>query len=152
MQLKTAREKLAIDHFKSFIILVTAIITRPVGNVLLVRRSLNSKTFPGFWQMPEGKLELGEQPLHALEREIKEELGCKVSGAKIKDAITLTYPFEGKDFHLLRIIATAKLTGKITLSSEHSEYKWAKLIDLDKTKNLVPGTRELAKTISASHR
>ncbi|KKT82124.1 MAG: hypothetical protein A2700_03030 [Candidatus Blackburnbacteria bacterium RIFCSPHIGHO2_01_FULL_44_64] len=148
MPSKTTK-KPAIAHFKDFIVLVTGVIIKPRNEILVVRRSTSSKTFPDFWQLPEGKIEFGEQPLETFKREITEELGCKPSRPKIVHALSLIYPFAGKKFHLLRIIITSKLIGKITLSSEHNEYKWIKLKDLGRIKNLVPGTKELVKSLPA---
>ena len=137
--------KLDIDHFKHFIILVTAIIKRN-GKFLLVQRRPESKTFPEFWQLPEGKLELGEQPVETLKRELNEELGCKVKKVKFVEALTLTFPIGSQEMHLLRIIAKVTLEGKIKLSSEHSRYLWLTKQALLKHPGLVPGIKEIIKS------
>jgi 8-oxo-dGTP diphosphatase len=54
------------------------------GNVLLQKRG-NGK-FPeadGKWEFPGGKVDFGESPAEALEREIQEEVGCTVSIARL---------------------------------------------------------------------
>jgi len=48
------------DHFKNFIVLVTGVLRNKKGEVLLIKRSDRNKTFKGFWQLPEGKIEFGE--------------------------------------------------------------------------------------------
>lgn len=53
-----------------------AVITRPDGSFLLARRP-EGKPYPGYWEFPGGKLEPGEMPQHALQRELWEELGIQ---------------------------------------------------------------------------
>ncbi len=47
---------------------------------LLAQRP-EGKSYAGFWEFPGGKVELGETLLHALERELHEELGVKIATA-----------------------------------------------------------------------
>lgn len=49
------------------------IVTDETGNLLLVRRSVAPKK--GFWCLPGGYMELGEEPEEAALRELKEETG-----------------------------------------------------------------------------
>ncbi|MBX3098692.1 MAG: (deoxy)nucleoside triphosphate pyrophosphohydrolase [Salinibacterium sp.] len=55
---------------------VGAVIIRD-GVVLCAQRGLNGAV-PGLWEFPGGKIEIGETPREALEREIVEELQCRV--------------------------------------------------------------------------
>jgi putative (di)nucleoside polyphosphate hydrolase len=48
-----------------------AIITNQEGFVLALERA----SIPGAWQLPQGGLEVGEEPLQAVVREIREETG-----------------------------------------------------------------------------
>jgi len=60
------------------IVIATSIIKNSKGQILLVQKSKRS-SYPGFWQLVEGKLEEGENPAEALKREAKEEIGVSVS-------------------------------------------------------------------------
>lgn len=50
------------------------------GSFLLAQRP-EGKPYAGYWEFPGGKVEAGETLLHALERELNEELGIKIAGA-----------------------------------------------------------------------
>ncbi len=45
------------------------------GKILLVKRGLEKKTFPGAWTFPGGKMESGESLLDCATRECREEAG-----------------------------------------------------------------------------
>ena len=56
-----------------------AVIERP-GEFLLAQRP-EGKPYPGYWEFPGGKIEAGEDPRTALDRELQEELGIEVTTA-----------------------------------------------------------------------
>jgi len=56
------------------------VLLRPDGTVLLGNRPAD-KPWPGWWELPGGKLEPGESVLQALTRELKEEIGITVTQA-----------------------------------------------------------------------
>lgn len=60
---------------------VAAVITQPDGQFLLTRRP-GGKVYSGYWEFPGGKVEKNESLLHALERELWEELGIQVRHAQ----------------------------------------------------------------------
>lgn len=59
---------------------VAAVILQPDGRFLLARRP-EGKPYAGYWEFPGGKVEVGETLLHALARELHEELGIGVERA-----------------------------------------------------------------------
>lgn len=54
-----------------------AVVQRPDGSFLLAQRPAG-KIWAGYWEFPGGKVETGETALHALVRELREELGIEV--------------------------------------------------------------------------
>lgn len=68
-----------------------AVLRRPDGQVLLGQRP-EGKPWAGWWEFPGGKIEAGESPLHALQRELHEELGIEAIAATPWLTRTFSYP------------------------------------------------------------
>ncbi|MCQ2586125.1 MAG: NUDIX domain-containing protein [Treponema sp.] len=48
--------------------------------ILVSKRSMNKKYFPGFWEVLGGNLEFGEDFKDCVIREVKEEINCEIKG------------------------------------------------------------------------
>jgi len=124
---------------------VSAIIKNDAGGILFIRRSESSKYGKGLLQLPGGRLEFGEQPIDALKREIKEELGCEFMPAtgRVIAASIHTFEFGGMQIELVGIAYAGKIKGDIHLNQEASEYKWIKMKDALKLQDLEQLSRQL---------
>jgi 8-oxo-dGTP diphosphatase len=84
-------------------VVVVAGIIRRDGQILACQRRLTDR-FPGRWEFPGGKVELDEQPVEALRRELEEELGIL---AEIGERIWITshqYPgFNPVELHFFEV-------------------------------------------------
>jgi 8-oxo-dGTP diphosphatase len=67
------------------------ILIRPDDQFLLGSRP-DGKPYAGWWEFPGGKLEAGETPRQALDRELHEEMGITVTAAQPWLVQTFTYP------------------------------------------------------------
>lgn len=104
---------------------VGAVIVRD-GFVLCVQRGPNGR-LPGMWEFPGGKVERGEAPTAALEREIKEELRCSVV---VGDAVTTTsYDYEFGTVRLTTLYCQL-IEGDPELT-EHAALRWLRPRDLN---------------------
>jgi 8-oxo-dGTP diphosphatase len=81
-----------------------AVIVRADGQVLLAQRP-PGKVYEGFWEFPGGKLEPGESPRAALDRELKEELGLGVRRAAPWLVQRFVYPHAHVELHFFRVFA-----------------------------------------------
>jgi len=81
-----------------------AVILRSDGQVLLAQRPAG-KAYAGYWEFPGGKLEPGETPRHALDRELAEELGLRVRGAASWMVQRYRYPHAHVELHFFRVFA-----------------------------------------------
>lgn len=103
---------------------VGAVIIR-VGLVLCAQRGAGGR-LAGLWEFPGGKIEAGESPAAALEREIAEELGCTIEvGAPIT---TTTHEYEFGTVNLTTFYC--QLTSGTPTTSEHAAIRWLRPADL----------------------
>jgi len=79
-----------------------AVILRPGGQVLLAQRP-EGKAYAGYWEFPGGKLEPGETPRQALDRELREELGLTVRVAAPWLVQRYRYPHANVELHFFRV-------------------------------------------------
>ena len=68
---------------------VLGVVVRPDGKYLITRRVLTKHWAPGWWEVPGGAVMAGESSEDAVRREVFEETGIDVSGAK--GGLFLTY-------------------------------------------------------------
>jgi 8-oxo-dGTP pyrophosphatase MutT (NUDIX family) len=103
--------------------IAAAILQRPDGRVLLLRRSRLHTTNPGQWCFVTGYVEPGEGPAAAAVREVREELGLEVEIERGGDIVVVqtgnrtlhVYPF---------LIPVGADLDEVSLDWEHTAYEW----------------------------
>ncbi|MBI4363519.1 MAG: NUDIX domain-containing protein [Candidatus Doudnabacteria bacterium] len=103
------------------------------GKLLLLKRRPNDVHKPGQWDIPGGRLELGENPFEGLKRETREETGLEIEMVMPIDVHFFTRD-DGQKIQLTIFICKPK-SEDIKLSEEHTEYKW---MDLENPKDDFP--------------
>ncbi len=112
-----------------FKLVVRALIKDEKGELLILKRSVHSRSNPGLWELPGGKVEPGEDFDHALVREIKEETGLNIS---LKKAIGVAQQ-DHTHRHSVHIILEVEVdSGEFKISEEHEDFKW---IPIEKLNN-----------------
>ena len=109
---------------------VAAAILRRDGKILICQRKEGGNCSL-LWEFPGGKVEEGETGEQAVAREVREELGVRLSTTWYLDTIEYDYP----DFHLSMDVFVSELApGEEPRLLEHREGRWldrAELGDVD---------------------
>ena len=78
------------------------VLLQPDGAFLLTSRP-PGKVYAGHWEFPGGKLEVGESVAQALERELYEELGIRVSQIELWKTQMVDYPHALVRLHFCKV-------------------------------------------------
>lgn len=96
------------------------------GRVLCAQRG-PAGSLAGMWEFPGGKIEPGETPREALEREIVEELRCRVAVGD--EVATTVHEYE---FGVVTLTSFyCELVGGAPQLTEHAEVRWIEPEALD---------------------
>ncbi len=77
---------------------VSIALVRNSSNQYLLSKRVKGKIHSGQWEFPGGKIEVGESPGMAIDRELKEELGIKVASKSYR--VQYFYPYPNLYVHL----------------------------------------------------
>ena len=102
------------------IIEVVGAIIRDGDRYLVGQRAAN-KAQGGLWEFMGGKIEPGETPEEALQRECREELALEIEGARIIDSVIHEYPEKTIRLTLLECRPKA---GSVPQALEHQAIRW----------------------------
>lgn len=87
----------------------------------------NGKRYPNTWGLVGGKVEAGETVLEGLHREIREEMGGEIKGAKVVPIEQYTSTKHTFVYHTFLIKVEEEFVPE--LNNEHKGYCWVKLDD-----------------------
>ncbi|MFH1399505.1 MAG: NUDIX domain-containing protein [Candidatus Woesearchaeota archaeon] len=102
------------------------------GKLLLIKRVANNPHKPGAWEVPGGRLGLGEDPFEGLKRETKEETGIEI---EVKNPLRVHHltRADGQIITMITFFCTAS-NQEVVLSEEHDEFLW---IDVERAKEVI---------------
>lgn len=122
--------------------LVVAALIRRHGQVLISRRRAD-QAMPLLWEFPGGKVEPGEAPVAALEREVREELGCDVLVEAIEEVVFHAYPA----FDLVMLVYRCTVARGEPRAVEVAEIAWVDPLTLP-DRDLLPADFPLARRLA----
>ena len=103
---------------------VVAAVIRHEGRIFATQRGYGE--WKDWWEFPGGKIEPGESPKEALQREIREELGCEIAVGERLATIEYDYP----TFHLSMQCYWCTLVDNEPHLLEHEDARWLLPADL----------------------
>ena len=110
----------------------SAFLINAQGELMLVKRRV--APFRGYWDVPGGFLEEGEDPIVGLKRELYEELGVRLKNIALHGLYQDWYVDQYK-LYTINIIYTAQIaSGTLKPQDDISEYQWF-------TKKTIPWSR-----------
>lgn len=99
------------------------------NKLLVLRRASNDIQMPDIWELPGGRLGLGENPKEGIKREIKEECGIDI---EVLHPMNIRH-FTRKDGQIITMLVflCKGLSDDVRISEEHSGFDW---LDLENCK------------------
>ena len=122
--------------------LVVAALVRDGERVLMSRRRAD-QPMPLLWEFPGGKVEPGEDPVEALAREVREELGCGVRVGRIHEVVFHAY----EAFDLVMLVYACALTDGTPRAVQVAELAWVEAARLPALE-LLPADYPLARALA----
>lgn len=103
---------------------------------MLIQRDLEDDAFPGFWELPSGGIDDGEEKETSVVREVKEEAGIDVSNMNLKLVDSEDYSFTKENGDIKNVTEMTYLVSldyrpEVILSDEHTNYQWVSLLELE---------------------
>jgi 8-oxo-dGTP diphosphatase len=123
---------------------VAGIIRR--GDRILICRRTPEQSHPLKWEFPGGKVEPGETPAQALQRELQEELDIR--GATCEEITRYEYAYPGKNPILLIFLRVGEFTGEPRNLIFH-EIRWEPVSALESF-DFLEGDRDFLREFSHS--
>jgi 8-oxo-dGTP pyrophosphatase MutT (NUDIX family) len=124
---------------------VTGIVVNPSGKILLLRKSMDDRVYPGKWSFCSGYVKEFEAGEDTVLREIKEETGLAGKLEK-RGKIVEIIDEEKKRHWIIACYLCSVDSEKITLCNENSEFRWVSpkdIYDFD----MVPGLEKDLKAL-----
>lgn len=115
---------------------IASLILNPEKKFLLIQRAPKDDSLPGFWELPSGGIDKGEDMETSVIREVKEESGIDISNENLKLVDSESYSFTKENGDLKNVTETTYLvsldkTPEVILSNEHVNYQWVSLLELE---------------------
>lgn len=107
--------------------IVSAIIRNYENKYLILKRSSSLRLAPGIWEFLSGTPENGETSERAILREVQEEIAVQCS---IQERLPVFEISDTEGHWIVTPYVVAITSENISISEEHSEYRWVSLEEI----------------------
>jgi 8-oxo-dGTP diphosphatase len=121
-----------MEKEKQFHVGVKAMVENAHGQILLMHEDVSNHSLPTseYWDLPGGRMQVGESVVDTLKREVAEETGIvKITKPKFFTAVISNHEIKLKNGELVGLvlmvyIVSIPLYSQVTLSHEHLDFEW----------------------------
>ncbi|MFA4819375.1 MAG: NUDIX domain-containing protein [Candidatus Aenigmatarchaeota archaeon] len=125
---------------KKFHVGIKALVQNDKNEILVLKinpKELTNNKHGVYWDLPGGRIKEGDSVEQTLQKELEEEIGyighIKNVNLFHGSIASIEIPVGEEKFGLVLFVYSCKIKmGKIKLSEEHTDYKWASLKDAKK--------------------
>jgi len=114
------------ENMQEKLVTIKGLLINPQGKVLIVRKIKDGKV--RWWELPGGRMNVSEQPLETLKRELKEEIGFEVDVSSAKPVYVDHWGLKGDIVNrpIVGIFYIVQVGDglEIKLSEEHDKFEW----------------------------
>jgi 8-oxo-dGTP diphosphatase len=103
--------------------IAAAVLQRPDGRILLLRRSPTHTSNAGKWCFVTGYVEPDEEPAQAVVREVREEVGLEITPARAGN-IVVVHTDWGGTLHVYPFLCPVGPIEDVRLEREHTACAW----------------------------
>jgi 8-oxo-dGTP diphosphatase len=130
------------------IVSVAALVVRG-SRILAMRRAPQNLAGPGLWETLSGRVEQGEEPRAAVEREIGEECGLEV---ELETRPFDAYAATRRGQPMIVILYRARyLAGEVQRSAEHDDHAWLTAEEFAARSSLMPLVHVVRRALGDAH-
>jgi mutator protein MutT len=105
-------------------------LVRSKGKTLLLRRAAGRESIVGKYELPGGKLRLGEQPEDALKRIFKDELGVQAATLQLYDVMTYIDKDDQAAQYLFVLYLASVAGDEFSLNEKYDRYEWKRVSEI----------------------
>jgi 8-oxo-dGTP diphosphatase len=110
-----------MPEIKPYTLVLRGILQDAQGRFLLMQRASKSKSWPGRWEFPGGKVDPGEDIGQALVREWREETGLEV----LPGPFVAAFEWERENDKIMYLVFRVKTSSTdVVKSHEHDAFGW----------------------------
>lgn len=117
-------------------LIVHTVLANAKGEVLILQRSKHNDVLPGYWDIPGGTLEDGEDPALGAIRETKEETGLDIAGPRLFFQKSNVDAAKNKQFVTLVFETVISESAVKVNPEEHDSFAWISSSDVGKYKTV----------------